>query len=442
LRSIYQAWYALNQREDPAPSHILARGYSQLRRTKQSRRTACDLVVVDQPLKTRARAVLLSSSQEFTTLSSNTYHKTLTQSENILYGSSRLGMEMAGKQVVSGYFDGATMTLSYPNEPTAYSKKEVGKKRFELSNHLGNVLAVVSDHKMLDPGATQVEHFNPDVTTASEYYPFGMQMPGRSYNSGDYRYGFIGAENDPEISGRGNSQNHEFRQYNPRLGKYMSLDPLAPDYPWNSPFAYAENRVIDGIDLEGREYESMTTFWMEHDNKALLKNEMTEEEWKARGQARLMGGAVGAVIVLSAGLAVELFGAEVVAAYLFEEALETTVEEVTGVPIILGPDDILQQGGKKLIKEGLEEVLSTSQKRAINGLQDQILKHKKKLADFKADPDKFDNKGFLKDASQEIREKIINSRVKSLEKQIKTFEKDIDAIKDGTKNVLESDTGG
>ncbi|NBG65086.1 hypothetical protein [Acidiluteibacter ferrifornacis] len=40
----------------------------------------------------------------------------------------------------------------------------------------------------------------------------------------------------------------------PRLGRYKSLDPLAASFPWNSPFAYAENRVIDGLDLEGREY--------------------------------------------------------------------------------------------------------------------------------------------------------------------------------------------
>ena len=69
-------------------------------------------------------------------------------------------------------------------------------------------------------------------------------MPGRSYNTGDYRYGFIGAENDNEVAGTGNTQNHMFRSYDTRLGRYKSLDPLFRDYPWNSPYAYAENRVI------------------------------------------------------------------------------------------------------------------------------------------------------------------------------------------------------
>lgn len=34
----------------------------------------------------------------------------------------------------------------------------------------------------------------------------------------------------------------------------MSLDPLSTQYPHNSPYAFAENRVIDGIKLEGLEY--------------------------------------------------------------------------------------------------------------------------------------------------------------------------------------------
>lgn len=76
--------------------------------------------------------------------------------------------------------------------------------------------------------------------------------PGRRFVNGhEYRYGFIGSENDNEVAGQGNSQDHKYRIYDPRLGRYKSLDPLFRDYPWNSPSAYAENRVIDGIDLEG-----------------------------------------------------------------------------------------------------------------------------------------------------------------------------------------------
>ena len=38
------------------------------------------------------------------------------------------------------------------------------------------------------------------------------------------------------------------------LGRFWSVDPLFAQYPWNSTYAFAENRVIDGKDLEGKEY--------------------------------------------------------------------------------------------------------------------------------------------------------------------------------------------
>lgn len=81
--------------------------------------------------------------------------------------------------------------------------------------------------------------------------------------------------------------------------------------------------------------------------------------------------------------------------------------------------------------------LSASQKRAVNGLEEQVELHRKKLEDYRKDPDAFDNKGFLTNATPEVREKIISARIRSLENQIDTFIKDIEAIKSGSKSVLE-----
>ena len=41
--------------------------------------------------------------------------------------------------------------------------------------------------------------------------------------------------------------------HDPRVGRFFAVDPLAMNYPWNSPYAFSENRVIDKIELEGRE---------------------------------------------------------------------------------------------------------------------------------------------------------------------------------------------
>jgi len=72
-----------------------------------------------------------------------------------------------------------------------------------------------------------------------------------------YRYGFNGKEKIDEQYGiEGTAYAFEYRIHDTRLGRFLSVDPLAPEYPWNSTYAFAENRVIDGIDLEGREYHS------------------------------------------------------------------------------------------------------------------------------------------------------------------------------------------
>ena len=44
--------------------------------------------------------------------------------------------------------------------------------------------------------------------------------------------------------------------HDPRVGRFFATDPLEEEYPWNSPYAFSENRVIDGIELEGLEYTS------------------------------------------------------------------------------------------------------------------------------------------------------------------------------------------
>ena len=91
-----------------------------------------------------------------------------------------------------------------------------------------------------------------------DYYPGGMLMPGRSYSSTSYRFGFSGVEKDDEISGSGNHYEFKFRELDPRSIRFWSVDPLAKEYPWNSPYAYAENRMIDGTDLEGLEWADKT----------------------------------------------------------------------------------------------------------------------------------------------------------------------------------------
>jgi hypothetical protein len=67
-----------------------------------------------------------------------------------------------------------------------------GIKRFELSNHLGNVLAVISDRKLqtIDGDMSLGLYFSADIWSTSDYHPFGMMMTGRSWKADAYRFGF------------------------------------------------------------------------------------------------------------------------------------------------------------------------------------------------------------------------------------------------------------
>ena|GEM_PF-3015321 len=89
------------------------------------------------------------------------------------------------------------------------------------------------------------------VKMKADYYPFGMMMPGRNTNSADYRYGYNGMEKDPELKGEGNSYTTEFRQYDPRLGRWMSLDPLMMQFPDLSPYVAFDNNPVYYTDPYG-----------------------------------------------------------------------------------------------------------------------------------------------------------------------------------------------
>ncbi|UZO80648.1 hypothetical protein NBT05_17115 [Aquimarina sp. ERC-38] len=96
-------------------------------------------------------------------------------------------------------------------------------------------------------------NYLPDVVSYSDYWPFGALLGGRHGNSGEYRYGFQGQEMDNEIKGEGNSINYKYRMHDPRVGRFFATDPLAPEYPFYSPYSFSGNRIMDALELEGME---------------------------------------------------------------------------------------------------------------------------------------------------------------------------------------------
>jgi RHS repeat-associated protein len=97
-----------------------------------------------------------------------------------------------------------------------------------------------------------VEHIESPVVQADDYYPFGL-----TFNS--YK-----RENSTENMIKFQSQEHiddlnlgwvqfKWRNHDPVIGRFFCIDPLSEKFSYNSPYAFAENKLGLGVELEGME---------------------------------------------------------------------------------------------------------------------------------------------------------------------------------------------
>lgn len=222
-------------------------------------------------------AILATYDQKDSVTGTNAYDRVLKLKERNIYGEKRVGMldenfntafaaftNSGGNFNADGTYQSASSyTITLTAAPGDYQQRTLGNKRYELSNHLGNVLGVITDRRLSVDGLIDgiVDYYAPEFVISSDYYAFGAPMPGRQYSSSSYRYGFNGKENDPESVSTGEGlQDYGMRIYNPALGKFLSIDPITKQYPELTPYQFASNRPIDGIDLDGLEYHS-APYW-------------------------------------------------------------------------------------------------------------------------------------------------------------------------------------
>lgn len=181
----------------------------------------------------------------------------LTQTEVHLYGSSRLGI----------YNINRDMQAAAPGEITNFER---GKKMYELSNHLGNVLVIASDRKLQvqDAGnTTQVAYYSADVVTANDYYPFGMAQPARKYEilGRSYRYSINGQEKEAELNE--NITTALYWEYDSRIGRRWNIDPVFKVS--ESTYATFSNNPVIYIDPDGNtDYYNSKGIWIGTDGQA------------------------------------------------------------------------------------------------------------------------------------------------------------------------------
>lgn len=190
------------------------------------------------------------------------------------------------------------------------------------------------------------------------------------------------------------------RFYNPQTGRFLSTDPADSAIPtqpqsWNK-YGYVLGNPLRMVDPDG--------------------------------QVPLL------VLVPVAVVGGLLFGAE--AANAPESPDAPTIKSTDGMKAIAASSVMIataafiaeklgggsNDNGRPGVPEG-----ESSRDADVRGLEKQLEAHERELEEFKKDPDRFDNKGFLKDAeSPEQRQKIIDGRIRNLERQTENFRRQIE----------------
>lgn len=154
----------------------------------------------------------------------------------------------SGNFVYKGNFN-EDVTLKYFNHSEGYVKADINglfRYVYQFKDHLGNVRLSYSDtdnNGTIEPSTEILEEKN--------YYPFGLKHKGYNnvINGAVHPYGFGGKEEQNELGL--NWVDITARNYDPAIGRWMNLDPLAESMRRHSPYNYAFDNPIFFMDPDG-----------------------------------------------------------------------------------------------------------------------------------------------------------------------------------------------
>jgi RHS repeat-associated protein len=166
-----------------------------------------------------------------------------------------------------------------------------------------------------------------------------MVIPGRQYVVNKYRFGYNGKENDNDVEGLGNQQNYGMRIYDPRLGRFLSVDPIGSKFPYYSPYHFAGNTPITAVDQDGREPEWYMLYGLYLETKLQLKKWSDDlaggvQEYGAGKSNQYSDPHLPAPVNEMRNTYHELHGAAEIADNLVTKPGETALDGTTYVPVL------------------------------------------------------------------------------------------------------------
>ncbi|MDH6310482.1 RHS repeat-associated protein [Dysgonomonas sp. PFB1-18] len=132
---------------------------------------------------------------------------------------------------------------------------EDGKYHFFRQDHLGNTRTVQ------DQDGTFIQR--------KYYYPFGAGFPENCKENARQPYKYNGKELDQMH--RLDWYDYSARHYDPALGRFTTVDPLAEKYYSWSPYAYVMNNPLKYIDPTGMAPDSIQTDYRNNKGEMLFK---------------------------------------------------------------------------------------------------------------------------------------------------------------------------
>jgi len=175
--------------------------------------------------------------------------KTVTKGSDVLtYIYDAAGNKLAEKlnSTVNNFYTGAIVykgdkTIDYIQTSTGIVRK-VGAdfiRQYNINDHLGNVRAVVNQSGTVDQ--------------ANDYYPYGLAYSYNNLDKNRYLYNGKELQNQSLATTFFGVYDYGARYYDPVIGIWNSVDPMAEKYDNISPYNYAANNPLRFIDPKGND---------------------------------------------------------------------------------------------------------------------------------------------------------------------------------------------
>ena len=326
--------------------------------------------------------------------------------------------------------NGTLMRIGLEEGQLVRNSSGVYSVQYYYRDHLGNVRQVVSD--------------NGAVVQQTEYYGFGLAV----FRQGDVntnKYLYNGKEQQLQTPWL----DYGARMYDPTIGRWSVVDPLADVEPGLTPYRYAYNNPVLVTDPDGMfEYsDGYSTQNSKYSTGSMEFSGTYQDAGDGPGKRDNPASSkkkdkVSGPLLSESGQPINPDGSayfdpgDRTNAWLFaadKRDEDDPTRIIDNLITLFSPTKVL--GGLGLLSKSNpgSKIVAAKQLagrlKSISSLESQIAKHQSKLDEYIKDPMKFDNKGFLKNAPNDaVRQKIVESRINHLKQEIQIFKNNIQKI--------------